>query len=100
MGWRQRGVQVAQSQQDPEFVATHTVSPADTDSTQVRVYWSSSPGITTSTPDFITVPRTGFTTAVVIDSGLVEGTTYYYRTSAIGPGGESALSNEVEVVAR
>jgi fibronectin type 3 domain-containing protein len=36
------------------------------------------------------IPLTGYTDTV----GLIEGTTYYYVVTAVGPGGESVASNE------
>jgi fibronectin type 3 domain-containing protein len=38
---------------------------------------------------------TGVTTASYSDSGVVDGTTYYYEVSAVNGGGQSAVSSEV-----
>ena len=43
---------------------------------------------------------TGVTTTNAIDRGVVSGTTYYYKVTAVGPGGESAPSNEAHAVAK
>lgn len=55
-----------------------------------NVYFNTTGSVTTSD----TKITAGNTTSIV-HSGLVNGTTYYYRVSAEGLGGESALSNEL-----
>ena len=42
----------------------------------------------------------GLTGTAVTDSTVVSGTTYYYRVTAVGPGGESVRSNEAQAKAR
>ena len=56
-----------------------------------RVYFSTSPGVTTGSTSIDVGLVTNFA-----HTGLVNGTTYYYRVQALGSGGgESALSNEL-----
>lgn len=55
------------------------------------VYFQTTPGVTTASTSIVLGDVTNFT-----HSGLVNGTTYYYKVQAIGSGGgESALSNEL-----
>jgi len=60
-----------------------------------NVYRGTSPGGESATPY-----ATGVTTTNAIDRGVVSGTTYYYRVTAVGPGGESAPSNEAHATAK
>ncbi|MFL5242206.1 MAG: fibronectin type III domain-containing protein [Gemmataceae bacterium] len=70
---------------------------------QVVVSWSASPGATsynvfrstTSGSEGKTPWVFGLTSTSFTDSGLVNGTTYYYEVSAVNPGGQSPLSSEV-----
>lgn len=57
-----------------------------------KVFFQTSPGVTTGSANFLAGNVTSTT-----HSGLSNGTTYYYRVQAIGPGGgESPLSNELQ----
>jgi fibronectin type 3 domain-containing protein len=47
-----------------------------------------------------TLYATGFTTTTAINRTVVSGTTYYYKVTAVGPGGESAPSNEAHATAK
>jgi fibronectin type 3 domain-containing protein len=58
-----------------------------------NVYRSLSPGTET-------LYATGVTTTNAIDRGVQTGTTYYYKVTAVGPGGESAPSNEASARAK
>ncbi len=70
---------------------------------QVTVSWSASSGATSynlyrglSSGGQATTPyRTGLTTTSFLDTGLTNGTTYYYRVGALNAAGESARSAEV-----
>jgi len=42
----------------------------------------------------------GLTTTTTTDRNVVAGTTYYYKVTAVGPGGESAPSNEASATGR
>lgn len=56
-----------------------------------KVYFQTTPGVTTASTEIPLGNVTSFT-----HSGLINGTTYYYRIQAIGTGGgESSLSNEL-----
>jgi hypothetical protein len=41
-----------------------------------------------------TAIASGLTTSALVDAGLANGTTYFYKVTAVGPGGESARSTE------
>jgi fibronectin type 3 domain-containing protein len=43
---------------------------------------------------------TGVGSTSFTDTGLTAGTTYYYYVTAVGPGGESAHSNEAHATAK
>ncbi len=58
-----------------------------------NVYRSLSPGTES-------LYATGVTTTNAIDRGVASGTTYYYQVTAVGPGGESAPSNEARATAK
>jgi fibronectin type 3 domain-containing protein len=58
--------------------------------TSYTIYWATSAGVTKSSPS----PHTTASTTYV-DSGLTNGTTYYYAITASNPNGESPLSAEV-----
>jgi formylglycine-generating enzyme required for sulfatase activity len=60
--------------------------------TGYRVYYSTAPGVS-ATDSYITVSGSSSTSGTV--TGLVNGTTYYFRVSAINDNGESNLSNEL-----
>jgi titin len=61
-----------------------------------RVYRGTSPGGESATPY-----ATGVTGTSFADTGVVSRTTYYYRVTAVGPGGvESAPSNEAHATAK
>jgi hypothetical protein len=60
-----------------------------------NVYRGTSPGGESATPY-----ATGVTTTNAVDRGVVSGTTYYYKVTAVGPGGESAPSNEAHATAK
>ena len=60
--------------------------------TQYVVYWSTVPGVTTSSAQL-----TPTTTTSYGHSGVVAGSTYYYRVAAKNTAGQSALSSEVSV---
>lgn len=61
-----------------------------TGATNYNVYFDTSSGVTTSSTKIIAGNVTSLT-----HTGLVNSTTYYYRVTAEGPGGESGLSNEL-----
>ena len=60
-----------------------------TGATSYNIYRSTVSGGEGSTPY-----ATGVTTASFNDTNLVDGVTYYYQISAVGPGGQSATSTE------
>ena len=57
--------------------------------TGYNIYRGTSPGSESATPIAANVSAAGFT-----DSGLVNGTTYYYKVAAVNASGTSAMSNE------
>jgi chitodextrinase len=59
------------------------------------VYRGTSPGGESATPYATGVGGTSFN-----DTGVVSRTTYYYKVTAVGSGGESAPSNEAHAKAR
>lgn len=59
-----------------------------------NVYRATAAGACSGTP---TPYATGITPVSYTDTGAVVGSTYYYDISAVGTGGESACSNEVQV---
>jgi len=60
-----------------------------------RVYRGTTPGGESATPYATGVAGTAFN-----DSSVTPRVTYYYRVTAVGPGGESARSNEAHAKAR
>ena len=76
-----------------------TAAPADS---QVTVSWNPSGGATSynlyraTTSGSEASYQTGITTTSFTDTGLTDGTTYYYEVSAVNASGESALSSEVQ----
>jgi hypothetical protein len=67
----------------------------DSAATGYTVYWSNTPGVTTSSS--VLVPSAeGSRYAIHSDVDVVAGTTYYYRVEATGAGGASSLSAEVQ----
>ena len=63
---------------------------AQTDATSYNIYWSTTPGVTTTSGTKITGA-----TSPYIHSGLTNGTTYYYVVTSVNKDGESAPSSEV-----
>ena len=63
------------------------------DATSYNVYWSNTAGIVAGAAGVTQV--SGVSPTSYEHTGLVNGTTYFYKVSAVGPGGESALSTEV-----
>jgi cellulose 1,4-beta-cellobiosidase len=100
-----------QSAASSEVSATPQVAPpaaptnvmATASSGQVALNWSASPGATSYNIYRSTTPgaegstpyRTGITATSFTDTGLSNGTTYYYKVSAVNAGGQSATSSEV-----
>lgn len=84
----------------PAAPASATATPGDG---QVIVSWVSSATAgsynlyrsTTSGGEGSTPYSTGLTTTTYTDSAVSNGTTYYYKVSAVNAGGESGLSTEV-----
>jgi len=60
--------------------------------TSYKVYWSTSPGVTTSSSSLTPTSTTDYG-----HSGVQAGYTYYYRVQAINSAGASSLSSEVSV---
>ncbi|HEY0993272.1 MAG TPA: hypothetical protein VGD80_39740 [Kofleriaceae bacterium] len=79
---------VYQSAQRWNYVSWSAVSGA----TSYKVYWGTSPGVTTGSSVLGTT-----TTADFGHTGVVAGATYYYRVAALNGGGQSGLSSEVSV---
>ncbi|HEV7573012.1 MAG TPA: DNA/RNA non-specific endonuclease [Thermoanaerobaculia bacterium] len=69
--------------------------------TQISLAWNSVAGATSYNVKRSTTSGSGYSTIVsptttsYIDTGLTNGTTYYYVITAVGPGGESVNSSEV-----
>lgn len=66
---------------------------ASSDATSYNLYWSATPGVTIGGAGVNQV--TGITSTSYSATGLTNGTTYYFAVTSVGPGGESALSNEI-----
>lgn len=66
---------------------------ASSDAAAYNVYWSKSSAIAPGAAGVTQIA--GVTTTAYTHGPLVNGDTYYYAVSAVGPGGESALSSEV-----
>jgi aryl-phospho-beta-D-glucosidase BglC (GH1 family) len=91
-----------------EFDAPYAVAPTSLVATpgnaQVALSWNASSGATsynvkrstTSGSGYGTI-ATGVTATSFTDTGLVNGTTYYYVVSAVNAGGESTNSSQVSV---
>ncbi len=62
--------------------------------TTFRIYWATTAGITTASDTIVDQSGKGITFPHTV-TNVTNGTTYYYRVSAIDAGIESALSNEV-----
>jgi fibronectin type 3 domain-containing protein len=77
---------VYQSSNNWNYITWNAVSGA----TSYRVYWGTSPGVTTGSNML-----TPTTTTDYGHSGVVRGYTYYYRVTAVNSNGESPLSAEV-----
>jgi fibronectin type 3 domain-containing protein len=71
---------------DTQVTLTWTVS---SDATSYNIYRSTSSGGEGATPYLTGVTNTFFT-----DTGLTDGTTYYYEVVAVNPGGQSVVSSE------
>lgn len=75
---------------------------AQSSSTQVTLTWTAVTGATsydlyrslTAGGEGATPYKTGLTGTSTSDTGLTNGTTYYYQVVAVGPGGAGTLSNE------
>jgi hypothetical protein len=72
---------------------------------QVTLTWNSSAGATnynvkrsTSSGGEVTIASTSGTTYTYTDTGLLDGTNYYYVVSALNTGGESPISVEVSAM--
>jgi fibronectin type 3 domain-containing protein len=83
----------------PGFPTGVTATAADS---QVTVSWNPSSGATSynlyraTTSHRETLYQSGITTTTFSDTGLIDGTTYYYEVSAVNGSGETALSSEVQ----
>ncbi len=67
--------------------------PAVNGATGYRIYWSDQNGVTKVNGTLLEAVASPYT-----HTGLVNGTTYYYVMSSIGPGGESNTSVEFSVI--
>ena len=63
------------------------------DVTSYNIYWSTTPGVTTANGTKITGAASPY-----VQTGLINGTTYYYVVTAVGGAGESAPSSEVSAI--
>src|SRR5262249_54630639 len=76
--------------------------------TQIRLNWTASQGAASynvyrgASPGAEGAPAiiTGIMTTSFTDTGLTDGITYYYRVTAVNPGGESGQSAEVSATAQ
>jgi fibronectin type 3 domain-containing protein len=76
--------------------------------TQITLSWTASPGAATYSVYRGTSPNgegataiaTGVTATSFTDIGLTDGTTYYYKVTAVGTGGESGPSGEVSATSQ
>lgn len=66
----------------------------DANVTDYLVYWSSTPGVTTSSSQVVPA-SSGLNSIVHSGVEVVEQTTHYYRVQAVSAAGSSALSSEV-----
>lgn len=67
---------------------------ADSNVTSYLVYWSSTPGVTTSSSQVVPA-SSGLNSIIHSGVEVVEQTTHYYRVQAVSAAGSSALSAEV-----
>ena len=66
---------------------------AETDVISYNIYWSTTPGVTTTSGTKI-----AGATSPYIHSGLINGTTYYYVVTAVSNDGESTPSSQVSAI--
>ena len=66
---------------------------AVTDVTSYNIYWSTTPGVTIANGTKITGAASPY-----VQSGLINGTTYYYVVTAVNGNGESTPSSQVSAI--
>ena len=89
------GVQVVAGDGNSTDVQNTISWALDPEVTDYSVFWSNTPGVTTGSAEL--VPSvSGTRSAIHSGVDVVAGTTYYYRVQAVGAGGQSALSAEVQ----
>jgi hypothetical protein len=92
----------ASAKPEPAIPAIPTGLTATAGDAQVTLSWNASSGATSYniyrslTPggEGTTPYKTGVTTTTFTDTGLTNGTTYYYKVTAVNSGGESGQSSE------